>query len=87
MHACLHSSQGLDMNLTNAQITGLSVAVLGFVFAGAYAVASHHPDTPVPSARPSDPFRQVQAVDPSVPEASVVFRNNNNPSEEQPATF
>ncbi len=79
--------KGLTMNLTNAQVAGVAVAMLGFVFAGAYSVASHRPDRPVQNATPSDPLHQVQAVDPTVPEASVAFKGNTNAPEEHPATF
>jgi len=75
------------MNLTRAQVAGVTVAILGFVFAGAYAVASHHPDRLVRSAKASEPVHPAQAGDSSVPEASVVLKSNTRAPEEQPATF
>lgn len=78
------------MILTNAQVAGFAVALLGFVFAGAYAVASHHPERPVQRPTPSsqvEQVHQVQVLDRSVPEAGVVFKSNTNAPEEHPATF
>jgi hypothetical protein len=75
------------MNVTKVQVAGVAVAILGFVFAGAYAVASHHPDHPVQNARASARVAHVQAVDPSVPEASVVLKGRSDAPEEHPASF
>jgi len=79
--------KGLNMNLTNAQVAGVAVAILGFIFAGAYAVAGHHHDRPAQSAASSDRVALAQQVDLPVPEASVVFKGNTDAPEEHPPTF
>jgi hypothetical protein len=75
------------MNLTNAQVVGVAVATLGFIFAGAYAVASHHPDRSVQVAPSSDSVAQAPSADPTVPDASVVFKGNTEAPSEQSPTF
>jgi hypothetical protein len=77
----------VTMNLTNAQGAGVAIAILGFVFAGAYAVAGHHPERQVSSANPSAQVRQAPVAKPSVPEASSVFGGNADAPEEQPVAF
>jgi hypothetical protein len=77
------------MNLKYAQVAGATVAIFGFIFAGAYAVAGHRPEKQVQDANPSAPahVHQTQVVYPPVPEASVVFKGNTDAPEGQPATF
>jgi hypothetical protein len=77
----------LIMNLTNAQVAGVAVAILGFIFAGAYAVASHHPDRSVQVAPSTAPLERAPSTDPTVPDASVVFKGNTEAPSEQPPTF
>jgi hypothetical protein len=75
------------MNVTKAQVAGVAVAILGFVFAGAYAVASHHPHQSVPNATASARVVRVQVLDSSVPEASVVLQGRSDAPEEHPDSF